>query len=64
MTSLFGAISPRWRKLFHFAAWGVFIVMVLASLPFLFDLMGRGIGWTMGLFPHPDDLWKECPWCL
>jgi len=64
MKRLFSAMSIRWQRLFCFAAWGVFVVLVLASLPFLFDLMGRGIGWIMGLFPHPDELWKECPWCF
>jgi len=64
MKPLFSAMSIRWQRLFCFATCGVFIVLVLASLPFLFDLMGRGIGWIMGLFPHPDNLWKECPWCF
>lgn len=64
MKRLFVLISPPWQGLVRFAAWGVFIVLVLASLPFLFDLISRGIGWIMGLFPRPDDLWKECPWCF
>lgn len=64
MKRLLVLISPPWQGLRRFAAWGVFIVLVLASLPFLFDLMSRGIGWIMGLFPRPDDLWKECPWCF
>lgn len=64
MKRLFVLISAPWQGLLRFAAWGVFIVLVLASLPFLFDLMSRGIGWIMGLFPRPDDLWKECPWCF
>lgn len=58
------AISIRWQRLLFFAAWGVFIVLVSASLPFLFDLMSRGIGWVTALFPHQDELWKECPRCL
>jgi len=64
MKRLFSAMSIRRQRLFCFAAWGVFIVLFSASLPFLFDLMSRGIGWIMGLFPRPDDLWKECPRCL
>jgi hypothetical protein len=35
--------------------------MIFASAPFLFDLVGRGIGWIIGLFPHPEELWKACP---
>lgn len=64
MKRLFSAMSIRWQRLFCFAAWGVCIVLVSASLPFLFDLMSRGIGWSIGLFPRPDDLWKECPRCF
>ena len=64
MKRLFAAMSPRWRRLLSFAAWGALIILILAGAPFLFDLIGRGIGWIIGLFPHPDELWKECPWCL
>ncbi len=64
MKRLFVLISAPWQGLLCFAAWGVFIVLVSVSLPFLFDLLSRGIGWIMGLFPRPDDLWKECPWCF
>ena len=64
MKRLFAAMSPRWRKLLHFAGWGALIVVIFASAPFLFDFVGRGIGWIIGLFPHPDELWKECSWCL
>ena len=64
MKRLFAAMSPRWQRLLEFAAWGTLVVAIFASAPFLFDLVGRGIGWIIGLFPHPDELWKECPWCL
>lgn len=64
MKRLFASMSPRWRRLLEFAAWGTLIVMIFASTPLLFDLIGRGIGWIIGLFPHPDELWKECPWCF
>ncbi len=64
MKRLFAAMSPRWRKLLRFAGWGALIVVIFESAPFLFDLVGRGIGWIIGLFPHPDELWKECSWCL
>ncbi len=64
MKRLFAMISPRWHRLLPFTASGIFIVFVSVNLPFLFDLMSRWIGWIMGLFPRPDDLWKECPWCF
>jgi hypothetical protein len=64
MKWLSAAMSPRGQGLLEFAAWGTLIVAILASAPFLFDRVGRGIGWIIGLFPHPDELWKECPWCL
>ena len=64
MKRLFAAMSLRWQRLLEFAAWGTLIVVIFASAPFLFDLVGRGIGWIIGLFPHADELWKECPWCL
>jgi hypothetical protein len=64
MKRLFPPMSLRWRRLLHFVSWGALIVLIFASTPFLFDLTGRGFGWTIGLFPHPDELWKECPWCF
>jgi hypothetical protein len=64
MKRLFAAMFPRWRRLLEFAAWGTFIVVIFASAPFLFDLVGRVVGWVIGWFPHPDELWKECPWCF
>jgi len=64
MKRLFSAMSPRWQRLLGFAAWGALIVVILASAPFLFDPVGRGIGWIIGLFPHPDESWKECSWCF
>lgn len=64
MNRIFVAISPQWKRLLRFVGWAALIVLLLASLPFLFDLMNRGIGWIIGLFPRPDDLWKECSWCF
>jgi hypothetical protein len=64
MKQVFSAMFIRWQRLFCLAALGVCIVLVSVSLPLLFDLMSRGTGWSMGLFPRPDDLWKECPRCF
>ncbi len=60
MKRLVAAMSPRWQRLLEFAAWGALVVVTFASAPFLFDLVGRGIGWVIGSFPRPDELWKEC----
>jgi hypothetical protein len=54
MKRFFAAISRRWRRLLRSAAWGALIVALLVGLPFLFDLMNRGIGWIIGLFPHSN----------
>lgn len=64
MKRLLAAMSPRWQRLLEFAAWGALIVAIFASAPILFDLVGRGIGWIIGLFPDPAELWREWPWCL
>ncbi len=61
MKRFFAPMSPRWQRLLGFAAWGAHI---FASAPFLFNVIGRGIGWIIGLFPHPDESWKECSWCF
>ncbi len=64
MKRFFAPMSARWQRLLGFAAWAAFIVVIFASAPFLFELMSRGIGWIIGLFPHPDESWKECSWCF
>jgi hypothetical protein len=64
MKRLFPDMSSRWQRLLLVVSWGALVVLILASAPFLFDLIGRGLGWISGLFPRPDDLWKECPWCF
>ncbi len=64
MKRLLTAMVARWQRLLEFAAWGALIVVIFASAPFLFALVGRGIGWIIGLFPHRDELWEEFPWCL
>lgn len=64
MKRLFASMSSRWQRLFEFAARAALIVVILVSGPFVSDLEGRGVGWIIGLFPQPDELWKECPWCF
>ena len=64
MKRLLAAMAPRWQRLLEFAAWGALIVAIFTSTRFLFALVGRGIGWIIGLLPRPEELWKECPRCL
>jgi hypothetical protein len=64
MNRIFAAVSYGRKRLLSFATWAALIVLFLVSLPFLFDLMNRCIGWIMGLFPRPNELWKECSWCF
>lgn len=58
----FASMSPRWHRILEFAAWGALIVVILWSAPFVFGLVGRSVGWIIGLFPHPDESWQECLW--
>ena len=62
MKPLFRAMPPRSRKLLRFAAWAALIVLLLVSLPFLFDVLGRGIDWLTGLFPNPAKSWEALLW--
>jgi hypothetical protein len=64
MKRLFPATSFRWQRLLLVVSWGALIVLIVVSTPFLFDLIGRGIDWIIGLFPHPDEVWREYPWCF
>ena len=50
MKRLIGDISPRYQTLFRSAAWGVLIVLFLASLPFLFGPVSRGLDWVVSAF--------------
>src|SRR5229473_8163667 len=52
MKRLIGDISPRYQTLLRSAAWGVLIVLLLASLPFLFGPMSRGLDWIVSAFPQ------------
>jgi hypothetical protein len=50
MKRLTGNISPRYRALLRSVAWGVLIVLLLASLPFLFGPVSRGLNWVVSAF--------------
>ena len=58
MNRLAYAVSPRCGKILRFAAWAALIVLLLASLPFLFSVLSRGIDWITGLFPDPARSWE------
>jgi hypothetical protein len=62
MKRLSGAISPRCWKVLRYAAWAALIVLLLASLPFLFGVLSRGIDWITGLFPNPAKSWEALLW--
>lgn len=62
MNRLAYAVSARCRKILCFAAWAALIVLFLASLPFLFGVVSRGIDWITGLFPHPAKSWEALRW--
>ena len=47
MNRLIGNISARCQTMLRSAAWGVLIVLLLASLPFLFGPVGRGLDWVV-----------------
>ncbi len=50
MKQLIGNISARYQTLLRSAAWGVLIVLLLASLPFLFGPKSRGLDWIVSAF--------------
>src|SRR5882762_7661881 len=50
MKRLNGNISARYQTLLCPAAWGVLIVLFLASLPFLFGPMSRRLDWIVSAF--------------
>lgn len=62
MNQLACAASPRCRKMLRFAAWAALIVLLLASLPFLFGALSRGIDWITGLFPNTAKSWEALLW--
>lgn len=62
MKRLLAASSPRCRNLRCFGTWSVLIILTLAAVPFLLDVLSRGIDWMIELFPHSDKLWEQPSW--
>ena len=50
MKRLIGNIYARYQTLLRSAAWGVLIVLLLTSLPFLFGPVSRGLDWVVSVF--------------
>jgi hypothetical protein len=50
MKQLIGNISSRYQMPLRSAACGVLIVLLLASLPFLFGPVSRGLDWVVSAF--------------
>ncbi len=50
MKRLIGNISARYQTPLRSAAWGVLIVLLLASLPFLVGPVSRGLDWVVSAF--------------
>ncbi len=50
MKGFIGNFSARYQTLLRSAAWGVLIVLFLASSPFLFGPMSRGLDWIVSAF--------------
>jgi len=50
MKRFIGNFSARYQTLLRSAAWGVLIVLFLASSPFLFGPMSRGLDWIVSAF--------------
>jgi hypothetical protein len=55
-------VSPRWTRLFRVAAFALLGALVMASLPFLFDLMSRGRTWAADHLPKFQKHWEEPLW--
>lgn len=61
MTQLLAHIYARNRKLLRCAAWSLLLILLLASLPFVFHLVNCGVDWIVGLLPHFHMPWQEEP---
>ena len=58
MRALWGTMSPQAEMRLRFCAWAVLILAILASLPFWFHALSRGIDW-MADFPLIRERWLE-----
>lgn len=59
MTQLMTHISPRNRGLLRCLAWSVLVILILASLPFVFHVINSVVDWIFGLLPHFRMPWQE-----
>jgi hypothetical protein len=51
-------VSPRHRVLLRQLGWALLVILVLASLLFLFNLVNHAIDWITGLFLHSPRSWE------
>lgn len=59
MTQLMTHISPRNRSLLRCLGWSVLVILILASLPFVFHVINCVMDWIFGLLPHFRMPWQE-----
>lgn len=58
MKTLLVDISPRHQMLLRQLGWALLAVLVLASLPFLFNMVNHAIDWITDLFVHSPRSWE------
>lgn len=58
MRALWGTMSPQAEMRLRLCAWAVLTLAILASLPFLFHVLNRGIDWITD-FPLVRERWLE-----
>ncbi len=56
------AVSPRYQMPLRWGGWALLIVLLLVGLPFLFNVVNRGMDWITGLFPHCSRSCEARPW--
>jgi hypothetical protein len=57
-----GAMTAATQRLLCTCALTVLILAILASLPFLFHVLNRGIDWINGFLPNPGRSWDRLLW--
>jgi multisubunit Na+/H+ antiporter MnhB subunit len=58
MKTLLANISPRHQMLLRQLGWALLVILVLASLPFLFNILNHAIDWITEVFVHPPRSWE------
>lgn len=58
MKTLLVDIPPRHQLLLRQLGWALLVVLVLANLPFLFNILNDAIDWITDLFVHSPRSWE------